>query len=62
MWMKALELVDDNIGWLAGDGWVVVQIAPREYRHAQVNLNNLEPFDERTYGSTMLVFYERKNP
>jgi 16S rRNA (guanine966-N2)-methyltransferase len=62
MWIKALELVDDNIGWLASDGWVVVQIAPREYRHAQVTLNNLELFDERTYGSTMLVFYERKNP
>lgn len=60
MWIKALELVDDNIGWLAGDGWVIVQIAPREYRHAEVQLKNLEPFDERKYGSTLLVFYEQK--
>lgn len=60
MWIKALELVDDNIGWLADDGWVIVQIAPSEYRHTEVRLENLEPFDERKYGSTLLVFYERK--
>jgi 16S rRNA (guanine(966)-N(2))-methyltransferase RsmD len=61
MWIKALELVDDNIGWLAGDGWVIVQIAPRESRHVRIDLNNLQSFDERKYGSTLLLFYERKN-
>src|SRR5262245_2781838 len=34
MWVKALELADDNIGWLTEDAWVIVQIAPREYRDA----------------------------
>ena len=62
MWVKALELVDDNIGWLADDGWVIVQIAPREYKHTEVKLSNLESFDERKYGSTLLVFFEKKAP
>lgn len=61
MWIKALELVDDNPSWLTGDGWVIVQIAPREYRFRQeFTLNNLELFDERKYGSTLLLFYGRK--
>ena len=61
MWIKALEQVDDHIGWLADDGWVIVQIAPREYKFKkEITLKNLEAFDERKYGSTLLVFYERK--
>lgn len=58
MWSKALELVDANLGWLSDDGWVIVQIAPREYK--PLTLENLEEFDQRKYGTTLLVFYERK--
>ena len=58
MWAKALELLDDNTGWLAQDGWVIAQIDPKEYRALQ--LENLEEFEQRRYGSTLLVFYERK--
>jgi 16S rRNA (guanine(966)-N(2))-methyltransferase RsmD len=58
MWEKALELVDENIGWLAEDSWVIVQIHPKEYKALQ--LENLDEFDQRRYGSTLLVFYERK--
>ena len=60
MWSKALELLDENIGWLADDGWAIVQIAPREYRTATPTLNNLEEFEQRQYGSTLLIFYQRK--
>jgi 16S rRNA (guanine966-N2)-methyltransferase len=59
MWAKAVELVDENIGWLTDDGWVIVQIAPKEYQ--SLALENLEEIDQRKYGSTLLVFYERKN-
>ena len=59
MWEKALELVDENIGWLAEDAWVIAQIHPKEYK--ALRLENLEEFDQRRYGSTLLVFYERKN-
>lgn len=60
MWAKALELLDDNLEWLADDGWVIVQIAPREYRTSSPSLEHLEEFDQRKYGTTLLVFYERK--
>ncbi len=58
MWSKALELADENIGWLSEDGWVIVQIAPKEYK--SLALENLVEFEQRKYGSTLLVFYERK--
>jgi len=58
MWAKALGLLDDNIGWLTGDGWIIVQIAPKEYK--PLELQNIEEFEQRKYGSTVLVFYERK--
>lgn len=58
MWAKALELVDENLAWLTDDGWVIVQIDPKEYK--SLTLENLEEFEQRKYGSTLLVFYERK--
>ena len=58
MWEKALELVDENIGWLSDDGWVIVQIDPKEYK--EFTLENLEEIEKRKYGSTLLVFYSRK--
>jgi 16S rRNA (guanine(966)-N(2))-methyltransferase RsmD len=58
MWEKALELLDDNIGWLAEDGWVIAQIDPKEYK--PLDLEVIGEFEQRRYGSTLLVFYERK--
>jgi 16S rRNA (guanine(966)-N(2))-methyltransferase RsmD len=57
MWSKALALVDGNPGWLNEGAWVIVQIDPREAQ--DVTLKRLEKFDERKYGSTLLVFYEK---
>ncbi len=59
MWLKALQLVDAHPGWLNENAWVIVQIHPVEYEPA--TLANLTLFDERKYGSTLLLFYE-KNP
>jgi 16S rRNA (guanine966-N2)-methyltransferase len=59
MWSKALLILDENPGWLNPEGsWVVVQIHPREYK--EMDLEALEEFDQRKYGSTLLVFYEKK--
>lgn len=58
MWSKAVEFVDENMDWLSDDAWVIVQIAPKEYK--TLSLENLEEFEQRKYGSTLLVFYERK--
>lgn len=59
LWIKALKLVDENIGWLTDDGTVIVQIDPVEYQKAE--LENLEEAEQRKYGSTLLLFYDRKS-
>ena len=58
MWSHALLVLDENSDWLTETGWAMVQIAPREYK--DVELANLEKLDERKYGSTLLVFYGRR--
>jgi 16S rRNA (guanine(966)-N(2))-methyltransferase RsmD len=57
MWNRALTLVDDNIGWLTDKGTVIAQIDPLEYK--EVGLKNLEETEQRKYGSTLIVFYDR---
>jgi 16S rRNA (guanine966-N2)-methyltransferase len=58
MWSKALLALDANPGWLSDESWVVAQIHPREME--ELELHHLEKFDERKYGSTLLIFYEKK--
>ena len=61
MWLRALLLVDENPNWLSDESWVVVQIHPNELRgHENLALKALVKFDERKYGSTLLIFYEKK--
>jgi 16S rRNA (guanine966-N2)-methyltransferase len=57
MWRTALEMIDADPSWLTPDGIVTVQIDPQEYE--EVPLNNLDVYDIREYGKTMLCFYER---
>jgi len=57
MWSRALTLADKNAGWLSDGAWVIAQIHPKEYRNLE--LSHLIKFDERRYGSTLLVFYEK---
>jgi 16S rRNA (guanine966-N2)-methyltransferase len=57
MWSKALILVDQNPGWIKEDAMVITQVHPKEYQ--DISLNLLKPFDQRHYGSTLLVFYDR---
>lgn len=58
MWKTAMHLIDDHPEWMVDDAWVVVQIHPIEYEEP-LTLKNLQLFDERKYGSTLLLFYER---
>lgn len=55
MWHKALTMVDQRPALLAPFGAVIVQIHPRE--DEAVELNFLEEYDRREYGSVMLIFY-----
>lgn len=58
MWKRALEALDQKANWLVEDAWVIVQIDPKEYE--ALELQNLLEFDQRRYGTTLLVFYERR--
>lgn len=55
IWIRSLQELDQNTGWLSEDAWVIVQIHPVERK--SVSLSNLVEFDQRKYGSTLLVFY-----
>jgi 16S rRNA (guanine(966)-N(2))-methyltransferase RsmD len=57
MWNKALSALDKNIGWLRDNSCAIVQIHPKEYE--SISLKNLQEYDQRKYGSTLLIFYER---
>lgn len=58
-WARTLIELDHNPGWLAEDGWAIVQIDPKEY--IQVDLRSIEEFERRRYGSSLLVFYRLKS-
>jgi 16S rRNA (guanine(966)-N(2))-methyltransferase RsmD len=57
MWIKALKGLDAVPDWSVEDGWVIAQIDPVEYK--SFDLTNFSEFDQRKYGSTLLVFFER---
>ncbi len=57
LWREALVQIDRRPDWLVPDGRVIVQIDPRERQ--PVELNTLQEGDQRRYGSTLLLFYDR---
>ncbi len=57
LWKEILLKLDQNIGWLADDGWAIVQIDPLEYE--KFSLENLTELEQRRYGSTLLLFFEK---
>lgn len=58
LWKKALTKLDERVDWLNEDAWVIVQIHPVEFE--PITLTHLDEFDRRTYGSTLLIFYQVK--
>ncbi|MFQ5616619.1 MAG: RsmD family RNA methyltransferase, partial [Anaerolineales bacterium] len=57
LWARALLALDSTPGWLSEDAWVIVQVHHREYEAKTLTLQNLIGFDQRRYGSTLLVLY-----
>jgi 16S rRNA (guanine966-N2)-methyltransferase len=57
LWAKTLLALEDH-PLLAQDGVIVAQIFPKEYR--ALPLKKYVLVDQRTYGSTMLCFYEQQ--
>lgn len=62
LWKEALRKLDAHPEWLSDDAWVIVQIHPIEYEPVQEEpgLVNLVEFEQRHYGSTLLVFLTLK--
>ena len=58
LWLRSLQDLDANNKWLDVNGWVIVQIDPKEY--VPVALESLKEFDRRRYGTTLLLFYVRE--
>lgn len=58
LWKEVVEIVDERPArFLVETGIMVVQIDPKEYEPLEPE--NLFLYDERTYGNTTLLFYER---
>jgi 16S rRNA (guanine966-N2)-methyltransferase len=57
LWARTLGMLDDSLSWLVEDGWIIVQIHPREYEEQM--LQHMVLFDQRAYGGVMLCFYAR---
>ncbi|NDJ76150.1 MAG: 16S rRNA (guanine(966)-N(2))-methyltransferase RsmD [Chloroflexi bacterium] len=57
LWKDALLALDANPAHLHPDGVVIVQIDPHE--REELELAVLVPYDDRTYGNTLLWFFER---
>ncbi len=56
LWQRALQELDAKPGWLSANAWVIVQIDPVEYE--TLAFINFREFEQRRYGSTLLIFYE----
>ena len=61
LWLKAMQALDENPGLLDMDGIVIVQIHPKEYQE-NIDFENFQCYDERNYGDTRLIFYEKRSP
>jgi 16S rRNA (guanine966-N2)-methyltransferase len=61
IWKRALQKIDAQTDWISDDAWVIVQIHPIEYESIgeELQIRNILEFDQRHYGSTLLVFYRR---
>jgi 16S rRNA (guanine966-N2)-methyltransferase len=59
-WSRALAIIDQHPHLLNKGSCVIAQIHPREFH--ELLLKNLAKYEQRKYGSTMLVFYEPITP
>lgn len=57
LWKNAIAGLDKIPEWIANDGWVIVQIDPKE--HEDLSPQKFSEFDRRKYGNTLLLFFDR---
>lgn len=57
LWIEALHIIAERPDLLSDGGEVIAQIDPVEYE--RLSLSSLEEYEQRKYGSTLLVFYRK---
>lgn len=57
IWEKAMATLDENPAWAGLESTVIVQIHPKEMK-TDLTYANFQEFDRRSYGDTLLIFYE----
>ncbi|HAE85861.1 MAG TPA: 16S rRNA (guanine(966)-N(2))-methyltransferase RsmD [Anaerolineaceae bacterium] len=60
LWQKAMLVLDQNPQLLSAHGQIIVQINPLEW--VEEPYVHFTPFDQRKYGDTLLVFFEKSQP
>jgi 16S rRNA (guanine966-N2)-methyltransferase len=58
IWEKTMATLDENPEWTGLDSTVIVQIHPKELTK-KLTYANFQEFDQRYYGDTLLIFFER---
>jgi 16S rRNA (guanine(966)-N(2))-methyltransferase RsmD len=61
MWLNAMQALDENPNWVGPSETVIVQIHPKEFLE-DIIYANFSEYDRRSYGDTLLIFYERISP
>lgn len=56
LWHRTVRALDQFTQWLHPDALIIAQMDPKEYQ--PLELGRLSEYDQRTYGRTLLVFYE----
>jgi 16S rRNA (guanine966-N2)-methyltransferase len=58
LWLRTIHTLDLKPMHASDDGWVIIQIDPIEI--LEFSLKNFQIIDKRKYGSTLLLFFEKK--
>lgn len=58
VWIEAMQTIAERPNLLATDGLIVVQIDPKEYE--PLSLTSFKESEERRYGNSLLVFWEKQ--
>jgi len=58
LWFKTMLILDENPDWVNPWDVVIVQIHPKEINE-EYDYANFREFDRRSYGDTLLIFFER---
>jgi len=58
IWLDIMYLLDKFPHHVTNDGWIIIQIDPIE--NIAIEMNNFDKIDERKYGSTLLIFFQKR--